>query len=374
MKVLLFSVTAGEGHNASAKAIARELEARGAETKIVDAYRLSGRFMYKLVDKGYLFIAAHFKRLFGLGYRIAELRRGNSYRGSFTRFTGRRLAKKFKRVIEDFDPDVIVSTHSCATQTLDIVKQRHGLRAKTLGIVTDFTVHPFWEDGLRLDRLILPCEPLLPLALKKGFREEQIRSLGIPINPKFSVTTPKNEAREALGIDKSRFTLMIMSGSMGYGNILKTLRKLDAMPEDFQMIVVCGNNKKMHAKIEKQVWHKPLLNFGFTDKIPLLMDASDVIITKPGGLTTSESLSRCLPMIIRDPIPGHEAHNVRFLTGIGAAVTPKKGVSLEDTVRKVLSDSVRADMITAIEQIRKPNAVRDLCDEIILLGTSQENS
>ena len=372
MKVLLFSVTTGEGHNATARAIARAFEERGAETKIVDAYRLSGRFMYNVLDKGYLLVTSYLKHGYGVAYSIAEHRRGNSYRRSLSRFSGRSLAKKFKRVIDEFDPDVIISTHSLASKILDIVKQRYGLRAKVVGIVTDFTMHPFWEEALRLDRLILPCEPLLPLALKKGFREEQIRSLGIPINPKFSVTTPKEEARRELSIHPTCPTLMIMSGSMGYGNIIKTLRKLDAMPEDFQMIVVCGNNKKMHEKIAKRIWKKPMLNFGFTDRVPLLMDASDAIITKPGGLTTSEALSRTLPMIIRNPIPGHEVRNVRFLTREGAAITTGKGVSLEDTVRKILSEDTRREMIAAIQKIQKPNAVRDLCDDTYRLVQEQK--
>lgn len=374
MKVLLFSVTTGEGHNTTAKAIARALEERGAEVKILDTYRLSGKFMYHLIDKGYLLITSHLKLGYGVAYWFEEHRRGNSYRRSLSRWMGRRLARRFKREIDAFAPDVIVSTHSFASKILDITKQRHGIDAKLAGIVTDFTMHPFWEEALRFDRVILPCEPLIPLAVKKGFREEQIAPTGIPINPRFANTTPKAEARAQLGIYLDRPTLMIMSGSMGYGNIVKTLKKLDASADNFQMIVVCGNNKKMYEKIQKATWHKPLLSFGFTDKIPLLMDASDAIITKPGGLTTSEALSRRLPMIIRNPIPGHEVRNVRFLTGAGAAMTTSRHLSLTEAVEKILSEETRTEMLAAIDKIRKPDAVRNLCDEIVSLATPTDKA
>ena len=372
MKVLLFSVTTGEGHNTTARAIARAFEERGAETMIVDAYRTSGRFMYHFMDKGYLLVTSYLKYGYGVVYRMTEHRRGNSYRRSLSRLTGRGLAKKFKKIIDGYDPDLIISTHSFASKILDIVKQRYETRAKIMGIVTDFTVHPFWEEALRIDRLILPCAPLIPAALKKGFREEQLRPLGIPIHPKFAQTTDKNEARLSLGIDLSLPTLMIMSGSMGYGNMAKTLRRLDAIDKEFQMIVVCGNNKKAYKSITERTWKKPVLTFGFTDKIPLLMDASDAIITKPGGLTTSEALSRRLPMIIVSPIPGHEDRNVEFLTRRGAAIKAGRKLPLTAAVCEIFREDRQASMRDAIDEIHKPNALHDLCDEAFVLLSSEE--
>ena len=106
-QILLFSVTAGEGHNATAHALASALEALGAQTRVLDAYRTSGRLMYHIIDKGYLLVSAYLGRGYGLFYRLLERRRGNSYRGSLSRLSGRSNAKKFKRAIEEFDPDVI---------------------------------------------------------------------------------------------------------------------------------------------------------------------------------------------------------------------------------------------------------------------------
>lgn len=372
MRVLLFSVTAGEGHNTTAKAIAHALERTGAQTEIVDAYRTSGRFMYHLVAKGYVLASSYLKYGYGIAYRIVEHRRGNSYRRSLIRLSGRALAKKFKRVIDSLDPDVIVCTHPFAARILDITKERYGFRAKTVAVVTDFTLHPYWEEALRLDRLILPCEPLAPLAYQKGFTDEKLRPLGIPVHSKFGTKTEKEEARRALGLSPTLPTLLLMGGAMGYGHMERALRRLDRLDDRFQIIVACGTNKRLYKRISSRTWQKRVLALGFTDKIPLLMDASDLIVSKPGGLTTSEALTRRLPLVIVEPIPGQEKHNADFLTKIGCAVTVTKKYPLEAVVRDLLrNEERRLEMQACADQIRKPQAVHDLVREIRSLCTDE---
>ncbi len=374
MKVLLFSVTAGEGHNNTAKAVSNCLLSMGAETKILDAYRISGRVMYHVVSKGYLLVSSYLKYGYGFVYRILEKRRSNSYKPSLARLSGRSLAKKFKKEIDAYDPDVIVCTHCFAARILDIVKQRYPTRAKIIGVVTDFTMHPYWEEALRLDRFAIPCEALLPLALKKGIPEDRIRPIGIPIHPKFSVSTEKEEAKRILGLDPALPTLLVMSGSMGYGNLTKVLKRLDGLSPRFQTVVVCGNNKKAKKRIEKTVWKKPLLTLGFTQNVPLLMDAADCIISKPGGLTTSEAMTKRLPMIICNPIPGHEDRNVQFLTEAGTAIAVNRRLSVADAVKLFFSDEkMGKEMQSRIDTFRKPNATVDLCAEIFALGAQAKS-
>jgi len=373
MKVLFFSVSAGGGHNATAYAIARSLEGMGIETRHVDAYRIAGRLMYQTVTKGYLLVSSYLKYGYGAVYRILEHRHGNSYRLSPARLSGRSLAKKFKRVIDEYDPDVVVCTHCFAARILDITKERYGMRAKIVGVVTDFTMHPYWEEAQRFDRLILPCEELLPLAYKKGFTDKQIRSLGIPIHAKFSAPIDKNEARRILGLSPDLPTLLVMSGSMGYGNMERVLRRLDQLATPLQTIVVCGTNKKAYARIRRHTWKKPLLLLGYTENIPLLMDAADLIVSKPGGITTSEALSRRLPMIIVNPIPGHEDRNAAFLTGVGAAVAASRAQPLAKVAEALIAAPDRREEIQArIDVIRKQNATLDLCREIIALATETQ--
>jgi processive 1,2-diacylglycerol beta-glucosyltransferase len=160
---------------------------------------------------------------------------------------------------------------------------------------------------------------------------------------------------------------------MGYGNLTRVLKDLDALAPRFQTVVVCGNNKKAKKRIEKTVWKKPLLTLGFTRNVPLLMDAADCIISKPGGLTTSEALTKRLPMIICNPIPGHEDRNVEFLTEAGTAIAVDKRLSVADAVELFFSDEkLRKKMLSRIEVIRKPNATADLCAEIFALGAQAQ--
>lgn len=374
MRVLLFTVTAGGGHNATVKALACALEERGVETKIVDTYRTAGRFLYHLIDKGYLFVIAHLRRPYGFFYRRAEKRRGDSFHRSAGDKPSRSLTKKFKAIIDDFAPDVIVSSHVFPARCLDFAKEKYGVDTKMLGIVTDFGVHPYWEEALRFDRLTVPCDALIDEAKRKGFREEQILTTGIPIHPKFARALEESEAKVKLGLDASLPTLLLMNGSMGSRSLISSLRRLDKMEERFQIIVVCGNDKKTLRRIMRKTWVHPVLSFGFTDQIPLIMDASDVIITKPGGLTTSEALARRLPLISFAPIPGHEARNDELLSKEGVAISCSKKSALPDAVRKALLPEVREEMLAAIDRIRKPNAVEDLCNEILALGGQSDKA
>lgn len=375
MKVLLFSVTAGGGHNATARAIAAMLTSYGAECEIVDAYRTAGWLMYHTVSKGYLLAASPgFRHIYGMIYRMCEKRKGNSFKSSAIRRSGRSLAKKFKKVIDRFDPDVIVCTHSFAARIVDITKERHGFRAKTVGIVTDFTMHPYWEEALRFDRIVLPHEKMIPMAMQKGFPEEKLLSLGIPIHSRFSAATQKDEARTLLGLDPALPTLLLMSGSMGHGNMAKALRTIDRSPLSFQMIVVCGTNRAARRRIERTKFRRPVLTLGYADNVPLLMDAADLIVSKPGGLTTSEALVKGLPMIICNPIPGHEDRNVTFLSACGTTLAAGRKLSLREAVETVFSDASRAcAMREAIAVLRKPSALPDLCEEILRLAAEAQN-
>lgn len=128
--------------------------------------------------------------------------------------------------------------------------------------------------------------------------------MGIPTHPKFAVEIDRAEARRTLGLDAEKTTLLLMGGSMGYGDIAGTVEQLYALDLDFQLIVVCGNNEKARTEVEALSQAKKTLVIGWSQEVDRLMDAADVIVTKPGGLTTSESLAKRLPMIIINPIPG----------------------------------------------------------------------
>ena len=363
MKVLVLSITAGQGHNATAKAICAYLESIGCEAEMLDTFNYVSRILGETVSKGYLITASKAKLAYKSAYRLAELRKKSKSDVSPTRATGTMMAKKLLGYISDYDPDVIICTHIFAGIILDVLKEKRETRAKCIGILTDFAFHPYWEEGLNLDYVVTPNELLTAQAMKKGFTKEQVLPLGIPIHPKFSKSVTKEEARARLGLDLTKRTVLLMSGSMGYGHIESTVNTLDAVPHDFQIITVCGNNAEAKARIDAMRTKKRILNFGFTDKVDLLMDASDCIITKPGGLTSSEALAKCLPMIIVNPIPGQEDRNTEFLVNNGAAMAVTATSPLDEVLYQFFVDPRRSEIMReAIKLISKPESTKDICE------------
>ncbi len=360
-KVLILTITAGQGHNSTAKAIAEEFGALGIESKVLDAYYHLSKLLGDTVSKGYL-LSVNAKQAYRTAYSALEKRRNNSYSMSPMRITNMAFALKMRKFIDDYDPDVVITTHIFAGMILDVMKQLGDLRAKVINVLTDFTFHPYFEESLRSDYVVIPNELLISKAYKKGFNDSQILPFGIPINPKFNADISRDDARRHIGIDDDRPIILLMSGSMGFGHIEKTVAALDELPHDFGIITVCGNNKKAKDKIDALNSKKLLKNYGFTNEVEYLMSACDSIVTKPGGLTTSEALAKRLPLIISTPLPGQEDRNTEFLLNHGAAMAVSETTPLDEVVDQLFSNKPRLELMKqSIELIRKPNSTLDLC-------------
>lgn len=372
MRVLIMSVTAGGGHNSTAAAIEAGLRAGGAECHVLDTLKYINSLLDFTVSEGYLFVTKRLKKLYGSSYRAAEKRRSTGDGMSAARLEWSILSRKLRVYLDEYDPDVIVFTHIFVGIMLDHIKEKWGLRAKTVGILTDFAFHPYWEEAKHLDFVVTADKTLDYQAFGKGYKPEQILPLGIPVNPKFAVKHDKTEMRKKLGLDPGKPVVLFMGGSMGYGNMADNVKRLDGLDRDFQIIAVCGSNKKALETMKATEFKKKVLSFGFVKNVDELMDASDFLITKPGGLTTSEALSKRLPMIIVNPIPGQEDQNTEFLLNNGAAAAVTKGYPLEEAVYNLVTSPERIrNMEDAISILRKPNATNDIC-RFVLNGCVRE--
>ena len=371
MNFLILSVTAGEGHNSTARAIRGELQKLSADCTVLDTFNYVAPEIGKIISEGYLLVTEKAKYAYRIGYGMAEKRRQKDPVISLGKAA---LTKELASYINNEDDfDAIVFTHPFPGILLDAMLEHNIIKKKTVGILTDFTFHPYWEYCTRNNYVAVPDRLLLPQARRKGFRDSQIIPLGIPINPKFSTSVPKEKARRRLGLDEHTKTLLLMGGSMGYGNIADNVTAIDKMDlgSDFQMIIVCGNNdsaRKETEKIAKTSRHKMLVT-GFVDYVSLLMDASDCIVTKPGGLTTSESLAKGLPMIIVNPIPGQEERNTEFLLNNGCAAASSKTCPLEECIYQLFTSEKRlAAMKQCISEVAKPHSAENLAHFLIDLA------
>lgn len=360
MKVLILSVTAGEGHNSTARAMKAEYERQGHVCTILDTFQYISPALADFLSEGYLLVTEKAKTAYKVGYRLAEKRRGKNRPTTY--LVDMAMADNIADYIATEVFDLVVFTHPFAGLILDFMKQKRMIEIPTFGILTDFTFHPYWENCTHNDYVFTPAGTLLMQARRKGFRDEQILPYGIPINPKFTETVEKADARRSLGLDPAMMTILLMGGSMGYGNMADTLRRIDALPFDFQIIAVCGNNAAMKEEVDGVDTAHRVLSTGFVDYVSLLMDAADCIVTKPGGLTTSESLAKGLPMIIVNPIPGQEERNAEFLLNNGAAYAASSTCPVEECLYQLLSSPVRMNaMRECVSALAHPHSTEDVC-------------
>lgn len=377
MKILILSITTGGGHNVSAKALMQEAEKQGAECVLADAYLTVSKLLYHFIDWIYQFCGGAGRHLYGFFYRWAEKHLGSPFKARLAAKKNARRTPRILALIEREKPDVILYTHVFAGEILEALRKKGQLQVPCVGICTDFTLHPHWERIGKLGHLVLPHEDMAAVAVKRSFVKEKIHPFGIPILPSFAETTAKEEARAALGIPCDKKCVLVMCGSMGYGNPAKLVKRLDASQEEFRLLVVCGHNKRGYHKVQKLKTRHEKAVYGFTDQVRLLMDSADCLVSKPGGLSVSEALSQGKPLIIVNPIPGHEVRNAQFLCQRGAALSALDFPSPTEALDRYLQDPALAeDLAEKAAAMAHPHAARDIVSLAIALGkenTQDEN-
>ncbi len=363
MKVLLASITAGHGHHAAAAAIESAMRERGAEVETLDVFKYISTYLYKAVDKGYLMSTKH-NWQYGLLYHAFES--DTLLRKAVISFMNSDfLSDKLLRHFNHSQPDVVISTHPCAAQIIDELKEQRVLKSVHIGVNTDYTLLPFWETIRHMSGLVICGRQLLFRARQLGIPSERVLPFGIPIQSKYCLSSPTNKAREKLGLDPDIPTVLIMSGSMGYGNMAESVDRLASSGLRLQIICVCGRNEKAREELAGRSYPSKVLALGFIDYVHECMDAADVIVTKPGGLSVSEALAKRKPLVLTSPIPGHEQDNMTCLVNYGLALYATKSMPVHELVCTLLSDQDRLEqMKRAIETYACPNPTERLCDYI----------
>ncbi len=364
MKVLIISVKAGYGHHSTARAIIDYLVKKGVTCQMLDTFEYINPILADSIDNGYLFSTKYVPELYGKVYDRLDKREEKYDKLSMISVLSKIVSHKLKDFITEYNPDVIIGTHSYACMLMTYLKDKKIVTCPLIGIVTDFTVHPFWEST-ELDYYVTADALLENQMRKKGIPKEKILPYGIPIRNSFSEKISKEDARKELGIE-NKTTILLMMGSMGFGNIAKDMKTIDDVDADFQVLCVCGNNEKTKHEIEGKSWKKNVIAYGFVDNVDIMMDAADFIITKPGGLTTSEFLAKGLPAVIMNPIRGQEDRNTEFLLNNGAAIMVTDTFGLDEALFEILKSPWRLELLRkSVQYLGKPDSTRDLCEFIL---------
>lgn len=333
-------------------------------TEGLDAIKYLYPFLGSLISKTYVEIIKHTPQIWDFLYDnpdIAEVTR--ELRQMFSFMDTPRL----KALLTQHRPDIFVCTHAVPSSLIAEQKRRGNCHLPLVAIVTDYDVHSYWAHS-EVDCYIVANEQSRATLISRGIQENKIKICGIPVNPSFLKKISRKDARKRLGLDPQKPTVLVMGGGRGLGPIGEMMNKLGSLKPDLQVIVVAGTNRELEKDLLPHKRNRLVRVFGFTDQIPLLMDASDILVTKPGGLTSSEALVKGLPMLMINPIPGQEERNARYLAKHAGAQKVKNLKDLEDKVRNLLRHpDALSNLSKKMLKISKPRAAQDAAGEILRL-------
>jgi processive 1,2-diacylglycerol beta-glucosyltransferase len=211
------------------------------------------------------------------------------------------------------------------------------MRIPMVGVLTDYAPHVYWMHDA-VDRYVVSTEAMKGRFLSHGVPEERIYAYGIPVEPRFLDPVDREAACRHFGVDPHPPIVMVMGGGGGFGPIRELVRSLDRTTHPCQFVVLTGTNQALLTWLRQQSFRHRIVARGYTDLIPDLMEISTLIITKPGGLTTAESLAKHLPLMVVSPIPGQELYNARFLLAEGAAIEVGDPHTVGEVLSRLLSD------------------------------------
>lgn len=360
-RVLIFSMTCGQGHNMIAKSLKESFEDFDATVKIEQFYDSSKKI--KRANNQYFFVCKHFPNLYDKIWN--RLRKKNHYKKNKLPFFARNALKHFKNVIEEFKPDIIVCTHLYASAVISYMKTNEILSKEiiTSTILFDFTLAPYWEYSKNVDYIFQPFENTTRDLKNKGFSDNQIITLGMPVRKEFCLAYDTNQYKDKLNLT-SRFTIMLQAGGGGIGKNEELVKKLYYNLKDINIICVNGSNKKSFANIEKFISKteaKNIYNLGFVNNLYDYMKASDLILTKGGGNGISEILALKKPFVIRENMIINEKINCEFLVKEGVALTANNIDGIIKLCQELKDDNSKLDgLLENISKFSKPNASNDI--------------
>ncbi len=373
MKILLLTAATGGGHIRAAGAIEKYIRKNtGNDVKTVDALKAVGRLLDKTVCDAYLFMAKKAPALFGRLYR--QTNKQNHFSGLVPKLSGL-FSNLLLPSIESYQPDVIITTHPFATEMVSDLKKDGLLHAPLICIITDYGVHRAYIAD-RVDAYVTASEDMIPELMEFGVEKEKIHPFGIPVHNVFFDQKDQKMLLRSLNLNPELPTLLFMAGSFGVSNIIKLYRDLGETQVKMQIIVITGRNKKLYEAFEKELARGgsiPTRLIYFTDEVEKYMHASDLLVTKPGGLTVSEALACNLPMAVFDAIPGQEEDNANFLKTHDMGVRIQKDGDFASEISSLLLEKKR------LETMRKNCAGFDKSQSIpnlleLICSLSQEEN
>jgi processive 1,2-diacylglycerol beta-glucosyltransferase len=371
-KVLILSASAGAGHLRAADAIDKAFKQSGAasETRNIDVLDYTNKVFRHLYSKAYLDMVNSMPEAMGWLYDFLDKPWKNERRRlALDKLNTRPLVK----LLKEYKPDIVVCTHFLPAEILSWLKAKERLRCPQAIVVTDFDVHAMWLCH-HYEQYFVALDETRAHMEKLGIPANKLTVTGIPIDPVFSITKDKREMRIKHGLAADKTTILVSAGGFGVGRIEDLWTSLTEIRNEAQILVLCGRNEELKKKLDKLTAKLPanspvkMLNLGFTTQMDELMSASDILLGKPGGLTTSEALAKGLVFVIVNPIPGQEERNSDHLLEEGVAIRCNNLPVLAYKVDQLLSDPDRfARMQANARRLARPQAATTIVNKLLEL-------
>ena len=366
--VIVFYASYGGGHLSAARSINEYIENNYPDinTELIDCVKYINKTLEVVTTKAYSEMAKKVPQAWGHIYKGAD--KGPIAKLSST--SNKVMALKLKKLLDEKNPDLVICTHPFASQMCSYLKRKEKVDFKIATILTDFAIHNQWIVGHEhTDYFFVSHLGMKKGLINEGVSSNKIHTTGIPLSNKFLLKYNKKEILESFGLSPDKKTVLFFGGGeLGIGkSYTLDVFKSFVRNNDIQIVAVSGKNPKMKVHFENYVEEMGKENsvkiLEYTDKVAQLMSISDLVVTKPGGLTTTESLASGLPIVVINPIPGQEEENAEFLEKNKVAIWIKKG----DDVEKILSDlfsnpAKMKEMKIRARIMAKRNSTKDICE------------
>ena len=374
MRVLIATATAGGGHLAAAAALQEAWGALRGDDVLdqVDMVQFFSPLHRKIHSDGYAKLVEHAPEIWGMMFSKTDDPKSASRLTRLRRFFTATSRLRFRAFLDEFQPDLVLCTHYLPLETL---REWRAKRSKKQGspagpmahslpsivsVVTDFEAHALWMDE-GVDLYCVAAEETRGRLIARGANEAIVVATGIPISKKFSIRPDPARVRQAIGLRDDQPVILVLSGGFGMGPIAETMAELDKAKKRFQVVAVAGRNQELRRELAAVDRAHPTHVTGFSSNMHELMAVADLIVTKPGGLTTSEALAMGKPLLILSPIPGQEAANSDFLLERGAAVKANRVEDLSSRVEQLLGSSKLKEMGRIARKLGRPAAAAAVC-------------
>ena len=373
-KVIIFYASYGGGHLSAARSIKENIETNyeDIDVKLIDCMEYVNKTVNKITTKAYSEMAKKAPKTWGRVYWKSQ--KGPLAQISTT--SNKILSIKLYKLLKDFEPNLIVSTHPFGSQMCAYLKKHGKLNAKIATVMTDYAPHDQWlVFNKYVDYYFVSHDGMKKELHEKGIPNEKIFATGIPLSNKFLLKYDKPTILKSFGLSPDKKTVLFFGGGefgLGKTQTFKIFKSFVECPENIQIVAISGKNQKMKEAFENLV---ESLNkkdsvkiLEYTNQVPELMSISDLVVTKPGGLTTTESLASGLPIVVINPIPGQEEENATYLEENKVAIWLKKDDNVEAILKDLFSNPEKMqEMKIRARLLAKKNSTKDICN--ILLGS-----